>query len=79
MDLFKERISDFTDEEIVEVINLLHDERRKRQRDADRKLIENFKKAADALAAANICYYISYHNDDIYLGGADDYNFSLLR
>ena len=68
-------LANLSDEELTTAINLLNEERRERQRAADRQLIENFKKAADALAAANITYYIGYQGEDVYLGGANDYHF----
>ena len=67
--------SKLSDIELHDAIALLRDEQKKRQIAADRKLIEDFKRAANALAEASISYYIGYQGEDIYLGGAEDYHF----
>ena len=75
MGLFTKDLAGLSDDDISTAINMLVEEQRNRQRAANRQLIENFKKAADALDNANITYHIEYQDDNIYLGSAEDYHF----
>lgn len=71
MDLFKECISDFTDEEITEVINLLQKEQRDRVRRKDREAVKEFQQTMEKFFERNILCYIIYHDERIYLDAED--------
>ena len=75
MDLLTKDVSEMSDFELSSLVGLITAERLKRERRANLQLIENFKKAANALAAANITYHVEYQDDNIYLSGEEDYHF----
>lgn len=75
MEIFGRDISKYTDKALVEAIQALQEEQRRRRHEKDMKLIQEFKQAAQALFDANIMVHIDYQNEPIYLDSTENFYF----